>query len=40
MTAEQVAAAWKTPAKYPGYETMPIAIRALADAQLIFSETK
>jgi glyoxylase-like metal-dependent hydrolase (beta-lactamase superfamily II) len=40
MTAEQTAAAWKTPAKYAGYETMPIATRVLADAQLIFSETK
>jgi glyoxylase-like metal-dependent hydrolase (beta-lactamase superfamily II) len=40
MTAEQVAAAWKTPAKYAGYEAMPIATRVLADAQLIFSETK
>jgi cyclase len=40
MTAEQVAAAWKTPAKYAGYEAMPVATRVLADAKLVFSETK
>jgi hypothetical protein len=40
MTADEVAKAWKTPAKFPGYEAMPIPVRVLADAQLIFSETK
>ena len=40
MSADDVAKAWKTPAKFPGYEAMPIPSRVLADAQLIFSETK
>jgi hypothetical protein len=40
MSVDDVAKAWKTPAKFPGYEAMPIPSRVLADAQLIFSETK
>jgi glyoxylase-like metal-dependent hydrolase (beta-lactamase superfamily II) len=40
MSADEVAKAWKTPEKFPGYEAMPIPSRVLADAQLIFSETK
>ena len=40
MSADEVAKAWKTPAKFPGYEAMPIPVRVLADTQLIFSETK
>lgn len=39
-SVDDVANAWKTPAKYPGYEAMPIPSRVLADAQLIFNETK
>jgi glyoxylase-like metal-dependent hydrolase (beta-lactamase superfamily II) len=39
-SVDEVAKAWKTPAKFPGYEEMPIPSRVLADAQLIFSETK
>ena len=40
MSVDDVAKAWKTPAKFTGYEAMPIPSRVLADAQLIFSETK
>jgi len=39
-TVDQVAAAWKTPAKYAGYEAMPVLVRVKADADLIFKETK
>jgi hypothetical protein len=39
-TVDQVAAEWKTPAKYPGYEAMPVLVRVKADADLIFKETK
>jgi len=39
-SVDQVAAAWKTPAKYPGYEAMPVLVRVKADAELIFKETK
>ena len=39
-SVDQVAAAWKTPAKYSGYEATPVAVRVKADADLIFTETK
>jgi hypothetical protein len=39
-TVDQVAAAWKTPPKYAGYEAMPVLVRVKADAELIFKETK
>jgi cyclase len=39
-TVEDVVTAWKTPAKYAGYEPMPIALRVREDAKLIFAETK
>ena len=39
-TVDEVAAAWKTPAKYTGYEAMPVLVRVKADADLIFKETK
>ena len=39
-TVDQVAAAWKTPAKYPGYEATPIPVRVKGDVELIFKETK
>ncbi len=39
-TVEDVVKAWKTPAKYAGYEPMPIELRVREDAKLIFSETK
>jgi glyoxylase-like metal-dependent hydrolase (beta-lactamase superfamily II) len=39
-SVEEVANAWKTPAKYPGYEAMPIPVRVRANVELIFKETK
>jgi len=39
-SVEDVVTAWKTPAKYAGYEAMPIPLRVREDAKLIFSETK
>ncbi len=39
-SVEDVVKVWKTPAKYTGYEAMPIALRVREDAKLIFSETK
>ena len=39
-SVDQVAAAWKTPAKYAGYEATPVPVRVKADAELIFKETK
>src|SRR4030095_14791276 len=39
-TVDQVAAEWKTPPKYAGYEAMPVLVRVKADAELIFKETK
>ncbi len=41
-TADQVAEAWKTPAKYlaAGYEMMSAAPRVKADVELIYTETK
>ena len=39
-SVDEVTAAWKTPAKYAGYEAMPIAVRVRADVQLIYNETK
>jgi len=38
-TVDQVAAAWKTPAKYAGYEAMPAPVRVKADVELIYKET-
>ena len=38
-TVDDVAATWKTPAKYTGYAT-PQAARVKADAEVIFGETK
>jgi glyoxylase-like metal-dependent hydrolase (beta-lactamase superfamily II) len=40
QSVDQVSSAWKTPAKYAGYDAMPPAVRVKADAELIFSETK
>jgi len=40
QSVDQVSSAWKTPAKYAGYEAMTPAVRVKADAELIFSETK
>ena len=39
-TVDEVAKAWTTPAKYKGYEAMPVAVRVRANAELIFKETK
>jgi cyclase len=39
-SVDEVAKAWATPAKYAGYEAMPIPVRVRANAELIFSETK
>ena len=39
-SVDEVTSAWKTPAKYAGYEPMPIAVRVRADVQLIYNETK
>jgi cyclase len=39
-TVDDLAKDWKTPAKYKGYEAMPIPIRVREDAKLIYSETK
>lgn len=39
-SVDEVAKAWATPSKYPGYEATPIPVRVRADAELIFSETK
>jgi cyclase len=39
-TVDEVAAAWKTPAKYNGYEAMPILIRVKANVDLIYKETR
>ena len=39
-SVDEVASAWKTPAKYAGYEAMPIPIRVKADVELIYKETK
>ncbi len=38
-SVDQVAQAWKTPAKYVGYEAMPIPVRVRANVELIFKET-
>ena len=39
-SVDEVAQAWKTPAKYAGYEAMPIPVRVRANVELIFKETK
>lgn len=38
-SVDEVAKAWQTPAKYPGYEAMPIPVRVRANVELIFKET-
>ena len=38
-SVDEVAKAWATPAKYAGYEAMPIPVRVRADAELIYKET-
>jgi cyclase len=38
-TIDEVAKAWTTPAKYPGYEATPIPVRVRANVELIFKET-
>jgi cyclase len=38
-SVDEVAQAWKTPAKYVGYEAMPIPVRVRANVDLIFKET-
>jgi glyoxylase-like metal-dependent hydrolase (beta-lactamase superfamily II) len=38
-TVDEVAKAWQTPAKYAGYEAMPIPVRVRANVDLIFKET-
>jgi cyclase len=39
-SVDEVTAAWKTPAKYAGYEAMPIPFRVKANVELIYKETK
>ena len=39
-TTDQVANQWKTPARFKGYEAMPVVLRVKADAELIYKETK
>jgi hypothetical protein len=39
QTVDEVAKAWKTPAKYAGYEATPIPVRVRANVELIFKET-
>jgi len=38
-SVDEVAKAWQTPAKYVGYEAMPIPVRVRANVELIFRET-
>jgi glyoxylase-like metal-dependent hydrolase (beta-lactamase superfamily II) len=38
-SVDDVAKAWKTPAKYVGYEAMPVPVRVRANVELIFKET-
>lgn len=38
-SVDEVAKAWTTPAKYPGYEAMPIPVRVRANVDLIYKET-
>ncbi len=39
-TTDQFSKEWKTPARFKGYEAMPIALRVKAVADLIYKETK
>jgi len=39
-TVDEVTKAWATPAKYAGYEPMPVPVRVRADVELIFKETR
>ena len=38
-SVDEVAKAWQTPAKYVGYEAMPVPVRVRANVDLIFKET-
>ena len=38
-SVDEVAKAWATPTKYPGYEAIPIPVRVRADVELIYKET-
>jgi hypothetical protein len=38
-SVDEVGKAWTTPAKYPGYEAMPIPVRVRGNTDLIFKET-
>ena len=38
-SVDEVAKAWTTPAKYAGYEAMPVPVRVRANVDLIFKET-
>jgi cyclase len=38
-SVDEVAKAWQTPAKYKGYEAMPVPVRVRANVELIFKET-
>ena len=38
-SVDEVAKAWETPAKYAGYEAMPVPVRVRANVELIFKET-
>ena len=39
-SVDDVAKAWATPARYKGYEAMPVPVRVRANVELIFKETK
>ena len=38
-SVDEVSRAWKTPAKYAGYEATPVPVRVRANVELIFKET-
>ena len=38
-SVDEVAKAWTTPTKYPGYEAMPVPVRVRANVELIYKET-
>ena len=38
-SVDEVAKAWQTPAKFVGYEAMPVPVRVRANVELIFKET-
>ncbi len=39
-SVDETASAWKTPAKYAGYEAAPVPVRVRANVDLIYKETK